>query len=79
MPIYKGKTRQISAAPFRDRVVHHALTEVPRADFEGSRHRRQLRCRGGERQLARNSLSAFHRTGRRAWGSGTARLIPTWA
>jgi len=26
--IYEGKTRQISAAPFRDRVVHHALTGV---------------------------------------------------
>ena len=26
--IYEGKQRQISAAPFRDRVVHHALTGV---------------------------------------------------
>ena len=26
--IYEGKKRQISAAPFRDRVVHHALTGV---------------------------------------------------
>ena len=27
--IYEGKKRQISAAPFRDRVVHHALTAIP--------------------------------------------------
>lgn len=26
--IYKSKPRQISAAPFRDRVVHHALIAV---------------------------------------------------
>jgi RNA-directed DNA polymerase len=26
--IYEGEKRQISATPFRDRVVHHALTGV---------------------------------------------------
>ena len=32
--IYEGKTRQISAAPFRDRVVHHALTGVLEPIFD---------------------------------------------
>ena len=34
--IYEGKTRQISAAPFRDRVVHHALTGMLEPIFERS-------------------------------------------
>ena len=34
--IYEGKTRQISAAPFRDRVVHHALTGALEPIFERS-------------------------------------------
>jgi RNA-directed DNA polymerase len=34
--IYEGKPRQISAAPFRDRVVHHALTGVLEPIFERS-------------------------------------------
>ena len=34
--IYEAKTRQISAAPFRDRVVHHALTGVLEPIFERS-------------------------------------------
>ena len=34
--IYEGKTRQISAAPFRDRVVHHALTGVLEPIFDSS-------------------------------------------
>jgi retron-type reverse transcriptase len=32
--IYEGKTRRISAAPFRDRVVYHALTGVLEQNFE---------------------------------------------
>jgi len=32
--IHDGKSRQISAAPFRDRVVHHALTRVLEPVFE---------------------------------------------
>ena len=32
--IYQGKTRHISAAPFRDRVVHHALTGVLEPIFD---------------------------------------------
>ena len=32
--IYEGKTRHISAAPFRDRVVHHALTGVLEPIFD---------------------------------------------
>src|SRR5208337_1664945 len=32
--IYEAKTRQSSAAPFRDRVVHHALTGVLEPIFD---------------------------------------------
>jgi RNA-directed DNA polymerase len=32
--IYEPKQRQISAAPFRDRFVHYALTTLRRADIE---------------------------------------------
>jgi RNA-directed DNA polymerase len=32
--IYEGKTRQISAAPFRDWVVHHTLTGVLEPIFD---------------------------------------------
>jgi len=34
--LHEGKARQISAAPFRDRVVHHALTGVLEPIFERS-------------------------------------------
>jgi len=34
--VYEGKARLISAAPFRDRVVHHALTGVLEPIFERS-------------------------------------------
>src|SRR5438874_6933807 len=34
--LYEPKKRQISAAPYRDRVVHHALTSVLEPLFERS-------------------------------------------
>src|SRR5262249_2317865 len=46
--IYEGKTRQISAAPFRDRVVHHALTGVVEPIFERSFIFDSYACRKGK-------------------------------
>ena len=46
--IYEGKTRQISAAPFRDRVVHHALTGVLEPIFERSFIFDSYACRKGK-------------------------------
>ena len=46
--IYEGKTRQISAAPFRDRVVHHALTGILEPIFERSFIFDSYACRKGK-------------------------------
>ena len=46
--IYEGKTRQISAAPFRDRVVHHALTGILEPIFERSFVFDSYACRKGK-------------------------------
>jgi retron-type reverse transcriptase len=46
--IYEGKTRQISAAPFRDRVVHHALTGILEPIFERSFIYNTFACRKGK-------------------------------
>src|SRR5881275_480921 len=46
--IYEGKTRRISAAPFRDRVVHHALTGVLEPFFERSFIHDSYACRKGK-------------------------------
>src|SRR5208337_3310696 len=41
------KPRLISAAPFRDRVVHHALTQVLQPVFEKRFSRDSFACRAG--------------------------------
>ena len=46
--IYEGKARQISAAPFRDRVVHHALTGMLEPIFERSFIHDSYACRKGK-------------------------------
>jgi retron-type reverse transcriptase len=46
--IYEGKARQISAATFRDRVVHHALTGVLEPIFERSFIFDSYACRKGK-------------------------------
>ena len=46
--IYEPKQRQISAAPFRDRVVHHALTGVLEPIFERSFIPDSYACRKGK-------------------------------
>jgi retron-type reverse transcriptase len=46
--VYEGKKRQISAAPFRDRFVHHALTRVLEPIFERSFCFDSYACRKGK-------------------------------
>ncbi|MBV8611148.1 MAG: group II intron reverse transcriptase domain-containing protein [Singulisphaera sp.] len=48
MTLHEGKARQISAAPFRDRVVHHALTGVLEPIFERSFVFDSYACRKGK-------------------------------
>ena len=60
--IYEGKTRQISAAPFRDRVVHHALTRVLEPIFERSFCFDSYACRKGKgTHAAADRCQAFAR------------------
>ena len=46
--IYEPKKRQISAAPYRDRVVHHALVSVLEPIFERTFIGDSYACRKGE-------------------------------
>jgi retron-type reverse transcriptase len=46
--IYEPKKRQISAAPYRDRVVHHALTGVLEPIFEKTFIADSYACRKGK-------------------------------
>ena len=48
--VHAPKRRLISAAPFRDRMVHHALHAVDRAAVRARLHRAQLRQPRGEGQ-----------------------------
>jgi hypothetical protein len=52
--IYEPKKRQISAAPYRDRVVHHALTGVLEPIFRADVYCRLLRL--PPRQVLRASV-----------------------
>jgi retron-type reverse transcriptase len=59
--IHEPKPRMISAAPFRDRVVHHALTQILEPLFERRFTRDSFACRAGmgtHRALARARLGA---------------------
>ncbi len=60
-PVTDPKPRLISAAPFRDRVVHHALTQVLEPIFERRFTRDSFACRQGlgtHRALARARVGA---------------------
>lgn len=46
--IYERKPRAIVAAPFRDRVVHHALIQCVEADWERQFHPHSYACRPGK-------------------------------
>ena len=51
--IHEPKRRLISAAPFRDRVVHHALCQVIEPAFERELHRSLLRQPGRQGHASR--------------------------
>jgi retron-type reverse transcriptase len=58
--IYEGKSRRISAAPFRDRVVHHALTGILKPIFERSFiHDSYACCKGKGTHAAADRCQVF--------------------
>jgi retron-type reverse transcriptase len=61
--IHEPKPRTISAAPFRDRVIHHALTQVLEPVFEKQFSKDSFACRKGKGThlaLERAKLGARH-------------------
>ncbi len=76
--IYEGKTRQISAAPFRDRVVHHALTRVLEPIFERSFCFDSYACRKGKgTHAAVDRCQAFARRYKYVLKADVRRFFPS--
>ena len=76
--IYEGKTRQISAAPFRDRVVHHALTGVLEPIFERSFIFDTYACRKGKgTHAAVDRCQAFARRYRYVFKGDVRKFFPS--
>ncbi len=68
--IYEPKERQISAAPYRDRVVHHALVNVLEPIYEATFISDSFACRLGRRTCARPTATGTSpRTATIMWGS----------
>lgn len=67
-PIYEPKKREISALPFRDRVVHHALCTVIEHLFEKKFIKDSYACRIGKgTHAAADRLVSFLRHAQRIW------------
>ncbi len=67
--VYDPKTRLIMAAPFRDRVVHHALCNVIEPIFERRFIQTSFACRVGKGVDAGvDQVTKYLRTTRRKWG-----------
>ena len=67
--IYEPKRREISALPFRDRIVHHAICNIIERLFENKFIKDSYACRrlkGSHAGSAR--LTEFLRRSRRMWG-----------
>ena len=76
--IYEGKKRQISAAPFRDRVVHHALTGVLDPIFERSFIFDSYACRKGKgTHAAVDRCQAFARRYRYVLKADVRKFFPS--
>jgi len=76
--IYEGKKRQISAAPFRDRVVHHALTGVLEPIFERSFVFDSFACRKGKgTHAAVERCQAFARRHRYVLKADVRKFFPS--
>jgi retron-type reverse transcriptase len=76
--IREPKPRQISAAPYRDRVVHHALTRVLEPLFERSFLPDSYACRKGKgTHAAVDRCQHFGRRFRYAWKADVAKFFPS--
>src|SRR3954471_2978172 len=76
--IYEGKARQISAAPFRDRVVHHALTGVLEPIYERSFIHDSYACRRGKgTHAAVDRCQAFARRFRYVLKADVRKFFPS--
>ena len=76
--ILEPKPRMISAAPFRDRVVHHALVSILEPHFERRFVAHSYACRVGKgthRALAR--AAAFTRTGKYVLKGDVVKFFPS--
>lgn len=67
--VHEPKRRMIAAAPFSDRVVHHALCNITEPIFERSFIYDSYACRNSRGVLAGvNRTTQFMRRARRKWG-----------
>jgi retron-type reverse transcriptase len=64
------KPRLISAAPFRDRVVHHALTQILEPVFESRFSRDSFACRAG--------MGTHRALDRAKWGAARFPYVLKW-
>ena len=67
--IHDPKKRLISAPPFKDRVVHHALVRVIAPLFEAKFISDSFACRAGKgTHAAKERVEAFARSAQKQWG-----------
>ncbi len=67
--VYEPKKREISALPFRDRIVHHAICNVIEPLFENKFIKDSYACRRAKGSHAGSArLTEFLRRSRRMWG-----------
>lgn len=76
--IHEPKERQISAAPYRDRVVHHALTGVREPIFEWTFISESYACRRGKgTHAAARRCQEFARRFRYMLKADIQKFLPT--
>ncbi len=76
--VYERKPRKISAAPYRDRVVHHALCRIVEPVFEKSFIHDSYACRVGRgTHAAVNRFTQFCRTYRYALKTDIRKYFPS--
>jgi retron-type reverse transcriptase len=76
--IYEPKRRLISAAPYRDRVVHHALTQVLEPMFEPSFIHDSYACREGKgTHAAVRRAQNYARRFRYVWKADIRKFFPS--
>jgi len=76
--IYKPKKRLISAAPYRDRVVHHALMNILEPILDRHFHPESYACRKDKgTHAAANRLQSFMRRYRYALQCDIRKFFPS--